>query len=240
MAQIKSTEGIVLKTINYSETSLIVKVFTEEFGVKSFMVKGAKSKTGKNKSKLFYPLSLLHIHFSEGKGDLCFMREASTVFPFQELKFNINKSAIVFFLNEFLYRIFLADDYSDKELYHFIKKAVLLLEETEESVAHFHVAFLAHFTKFMGIFPNNKANGRFFDITGGAFQHRAEIPFLDENTSEVLRQVIHTDFEVFYTLPLSKLQKKELLEGLLLYYKTHIDGFKDLKSTSVLHAILND
>ena len=35
------TEGIVLQSVRYGDTSLIVKVFTRKQGLKSYMLKGA-------------------------------------------------------------------------------------------------------------------------------------------------------------------------------------------------------
>ena len=37
-------EGLILSSINYSETSLILKVFTRNHGIQKGFVKGAKSK----------------------------------------------------------------------------------------------------------------------------------------------------------------------------------------------------
>ena len=43
-----STKAIVISTIKYSDTSLIVKLYTEKVGLVSFLLKGIlKSKKGK-------------------------------------------------------------------------------------------------------------------------------------------------------------------------------------------------
>jgi DNA repair protein RecO (recombination protein O) len=39
-----STEGIVLRQFPFSDTSIIVKIFTRDYGLVGFIVKGAKSK----------------------------------------------------------------------------------------------------------------------------------------------------------------------------------------------------
>lgn len=236
----QSTEAIVLKTTNYSDTSLIVKIFSQDYGVQTYLAKGAKGRKSKNKANFFQPLSILKITGVKSKSDLLILKEASFAHPYAEIPFDMLKSSVLFFINEFLYRIFLAEDFSDKGLYQFIKKSILLLDNTKHSVANFHVVFLAHFTHFMGIFPNNTDNGRFFDITGGTFSHRSVIPYLDEKTSGLLKQILSTSFEEFHQLELTKNDKKQLLDGLLLYYKTHIEGFRELKSYEVLKTVLND
>lgn len=235
-----SSEAIVLKTTSYSDTSLIVKVFSKNYGVQSYLAKGVKSKKSKNKLGLFQPLSILNITGVKSKSDLLILKEAKFAVPYQEVQFDVYKSSVLFFVNEFLYRVFLADDFSDNQLYDFIKKSALLLDSTKESVTNFHLVFLAHFTQFMGIFPNNAQNGRFFDITEGTFSHRAAIPYLDEKTSIVLKSVLETPMSKFHSTMLTKQERKQLLNGLLLYYKTHIDGFRDMKSLDVLKTVLND
>ena len=240
MSKTRSTEAIVLKTTNYSDTSLIVKVFSEDYGIQTYLAKGVKGRKAKNKANVFQPLSILKISGIQTKSELIILKEATFAYPFQEIPFDVLKSSVIFFINEFLYRIFLADDFSDKALYGFIKKAILLLDQTPKPITNFHVVFLAHFTYFMGIFPNDSSNGRFFDITGGTFTQHSVIPYLDEKSSTVLKEILRQTFENFHQLEIPKHDRKQLLEGLLLYYKTHVEGFKEIKSYEVLKTILND
>lgn len=236
----QTTEAIVLKTTNYSDTSLIVKVFSQDYGIQTYLAKGVKGRKSKNKANLFQPLSILKITGVKSKSDLLILKEATFAHPMLELPFDVLKSSVLFFINEFLYRVFLAEDFSDQDLYQFIKKSVIILDKTPHNVTNFHVVFLAHFTHFMGIFPNNSDNGRFFDITGGTFSHRTAIPYLDEKNSIVLKEILKISLEEFHTLDIVKNDRKQLIEGLILYYKTHIDGFREIKSYDVLKTVFND
>ena len=58
---IHPTKGIVLRTVKYGETSVIVLVFTEKFGVQSYLVNGVRisSKKGSGKANLFQPSAIL-------------------------------------------------------------------------------------------------------------------------------------------------------------------------------------
>ena len=53
-------QGIVLQGIRYGDTSLIVKVFTRSFGLRSYMVKGAFNRNAKNRAALFQNLHLIN------------------------------------------------------------------------------------------------------------------------------------------------------------------------------------
>jgi len=48
------TKGIVLRTIKYGETSVITAVYTELFGLQSYIVKGVRQATKKAEAKSSY------------------------------------------------------------------------------------------------------------------------------------------------------------------------------------------
>ena len=50
------TKGIVLRTVKYGETSLVVTMFTELFGVQTYMVNNVRtSKQASSKANHFQP-----------------------------------------------------------------------------------------------------------------------------------------------------------------------------------------
>lgn len=240
MSTQQTTEAIVLKTIKYSDTSLIIKTFTSDFGIQTYLAKGIKNKKSRNKANLFQPLNILNITSTSSKSDLQFLKEVTSAYPYNDIPYNVLKGSIVFFINEFLYKTFLADDFTDNQLYNFIKSTLILLDNTRDSVANFHLFFMAHFTHFMGIFPNNIEDGRFFDLTGGVFSHRAETPFLDTKTSELFKQILNLPLAESHTLKIPTYDKNNLLQGMLDYYRIHLDGFKEMESYKVLKTVLSD
>ena len=58
---LQKTRGIALSFIKYRDTSIIAKIFTEEFGMQSYIVNGVRSKSAKTKIALFQPLTLLEL-----------------------------------------------------------------------------------------------------------------------------------------------------------------------------------
>ena len=55
------TKGIVLKTVRYGETSIIAGIFTELFGLQSYLINGVRitSKKGSGKANLLQPGAIL-------------------------------------------------------------------------------------------------------------------------------------------------------------------------------------
>ena len=60
---IQTTKGIVLRSVKYGETSLVVTIFTELFGLQSYLVNGVRtaSKKGSSKSAMFQPSAILEL-----------------------------------------------------------------------------------------------------------------------------------------------------------------------------------
>ena len=55
------TRGIVFKSIKYSETSLIVDIYTEEKGLRKYLISGVRSKKAKTSAGLFQVMSLVDL-----------------------------------------------------------------------------------------------------------------------------------------------------------------------------------
>ncbi|HEY0679960.1 MAG TPA: recombination protein O N-terminal domain-containing protein [Chitinophagaceae bacterium] len=57
------TKGIVLRTVKYGETSLVVTIYTEAFGTQSYLVNGIRkeSRKGGGRANMFQPASILNL-----------------------------------------------------------------------------------------------------------------------------------------------------------------------------------
>jgi DNA repair protein RecO (recombination protein O) len=91
------TRGIVLHTTNYSETSVIAKVYTELFGLQSYLINGVRNKKAKVKANLLQPLSLLNlVAYHKERNGLQRVSEVSTGTTFTSIPYNIIKSNYTF------------------------------------------------------------------------------------------------------------------------------------------------
>ena len=119
-----NTEAIILGYINYSETSIILKSYTKEFGSKSFIIRGIRSKKRKKITLgQIQPLTILDIEFNNSKPDkLSYLKSIKIIHPFVSINTKILKINICLFLSEFLSKIFKIDR-TKKDLYDFIKNS---------------------------------------------------------------------------------------------------------------------
>jgi DNA repair protein RecO (recombination protein O) len=228
------TRAIVLKTTKYSDNSLIVKLYTEAFGLQTYIIGGVHGKKAKTKSALFMPLSLLDVVAnSTNKSTLIRPKEISVSQSLQRIHADINKSTIAIFLNEILLKS-IKEEEANSELFEYIFNSILLLEHTE-SVASFHTEFLLKLTQFLGFYPQGKhsVHTPYFSMKDGVFTGQTGNDILDENTSKNL-------YETLNKLPLSNSSKEGrrlLLEKIVQFYAIHIPGFGKPKSLEILQEI---
>src|ERR1700761_206506 len=141
------TRGIVFKTTDYSESSVIVQVFTEKFGLQSYMVNGAKKPKAKISRNMLQPLHLLDlIVYHKEAGGVQRIKELKNTPLLQSIPYNIIKSSIAMFLNEVLYKA-VKQQSADGHLFDFIFSGIEWLEHTGEGLANFPLLFLIKFTR---------------------------------------------------------------------------------------------
>ncbi|MCO4823097.1 MAG: recombination protein O N-terminal domain-containing protein, partial [Flavobacteriaceae bacterium] len=94
-----STKAIVLSKIRYKDNDLIVKCYTQHFGVKSYLLKNIlKSKKGKLKMAYFQPLTLLDIEATHNTNrTLHYIKEVKLYNHYISIHTNILKSSISLF-----------------------------------------------------------------------------------------------------------------------------------------------
>src|SRR3954469_12504744 len=97
------TRGVVFRFTKYGETSIIVNIFTELFGLQSYIVNGVRSKSAKNKIALFQPLTLLDlVVYHRENANILRIKEVKCLRAYQDLTSDIKKSSIAMFINEIL------------------------------------------------------------------------------------------------------------------------------------------
>jgi DNA repair protein RecO (recombination protein O) len=236
------TKGIILQTVNYSETSLIVKMYTHSFGLQSYMIKGTRSKKSKYKASLFQPLALVEMVVSNvNKNSLQRLSELNIAHPYSSLPYDIIKSSIALFLNEVLYKA-LHEDHPDEDLFDFIENSLLILDLKQENCSNFHICFMLQLSRYLGFYPQGVFNKHtsIFDLKEGCFvkSFPAHSFYVGNRHSALLNEFINTSYDLIHTILLDKTERKHLLNALILFYQLHIDTFKELKSLEILHQVI--
>jgi DNA repair protein RecO (recombination protein O) len=237
------TKGIVIHSLKYSESSIIVKIYTALFGLQSYLIKGVRSQKSKIKPALFQPLTLLElVVYHNDRRSLHSVKEVRLAQPFHTIPYDIIKSSIALFIDELLYRT-IREEEANPELFGYIWESSILLDNTEGNVSNFHLLFLLELSVHLGIYPqqNHSKSNTLFNLREGIFQ--ADIPnhpnYLDNVNSKILVTLLNTPLSMHESLALSSKERHFFLETLLLYFRFHLPGFTGIKSHHVLHSVLS-
>lgn len=235
---IHKTKGIVLQSIKFNESSIITKIYTADFGLQSFIVKGVRSSGKSGKAALFSAMNILELemYHRENKG-LQYLKEFRPAFIFKTIQTDILKSSIALFLAEVLGKC-IQEEESNRELYHFIEQTLIELDEAPKAESNLHLTFLLGFTKHLGFYPNTDAENScaYFDLQDGNFTSDQPVHsyFVAQPHSENLKKLLTGEAHV----PMSVVERNFLLEKILLYYNLHLQNFRKVTSHHVLHEVL--
>jgi len=238
-----STKGIVLKTFKYSESSLIAKIYTLQFGIQSYIVNGVRTtKKGKHKAALLQPLTLLDmvVYYRKNR-NMQRIKEMKLSQTFQSIPFDIGKSSLALFSTELLYNT-LKEEEENELLFNFISNFVHILDSTKESIANLHLYFILQLTGYLGFYPFNNyhpTENNIFDLQEGLFvsQRPTHPHYLMNPLCGQITKLLGVSLEDVHLIKIEKSYRQELLTAFLQFYQLHIEGFKPLRSVKILQEV---
>lgn len=236
-----TTKAIVLSSLKYGDTSLIVKAFTLSDGFKSYLLKGVlSSKKGKLKPGLFQPLTLLEMVVQhKNKGGLERILEARVDQHTNALHTHILKNSQALFLAETLSSA-IQEEEENAGLYYFLEYAIFWMDQHKVS-ANFHLLFLIQLTKYLGCSPDTTAQHLpYFDLYEGSFVPSPGVnPLMDGKVLENFKQFLGINFDALFSIKINNIERQDLLKKLLLYFELHLHGFRTPKSLAVLNTVFH-
>lgn len=213
--------GIYLGHINYSESSVIGRFYTQEYGKQSFVIKGAKSKKSKIIG-LLQPLNELEIisNFQESK-NLNTSYGVTIANVRNNIHNDIRKTTIALFLSEILNKSIIEEE-SNFPLYQFLLSNINALNKNEFD-PNFHIRFLIELSLFMGFYPlqSNHASDNVFNLEDGIFENEnAASPIhLNKSLSASLSKVLSNGAN---ESTITKINRYHLLDGIVSYYEIQL------------------
>ena len=231
----------MIRSVKYGESDLIVTCFTE-VGIRPYLVKGVL----KSKSKRFKPahfqllnqLDLLANH--NDKGRLNSIKELRTSYIYHSIQLDIFKQSIAIFLAEILSTV-LQEGMEDSGLFHYLEAAFQWLDNHDQT-ANFHLVFLMHLSKFLGIYPHGiQEKLPYFDMEEGRFVRiKPSGLYLESEKLIEFRELIGINFDGMLGLKWNSTKRQEMLEIILTYFELHLPGFRKPRSLKVLKEVFNE
>lgn len=235
------TQGIVLKTTKYSETSIIAKLFTKKYGLLSFIIQGVRSSKNKQKGNLIQPLNILNLEiYLKEQRNLHRIKEYSAAYIYQTLHHDFTRQSVAIFCIELISKCIKEQEVNER-LYDYLIFFLTELDGQTPFTENKPLFFLLETASILGFEPSlhNILNGAYFNLENGRFEDSfvSAQQSLSVQETAMLKKMVAVYYEK-NELKLTNAERKVLLEKLLLYFRWHIADFTDLKSPAVLSELL--
>ncbi len=235
------TKAIVLRTVRYGDSRMIVDMLTASAGRVSFACNLSKTNRGKIKKQLFQPLTLLDIVFdSRRTTELQRLKDVRISRPFVSIPFDAYKLSIGLFLAEFLVHASKGEQ-DGNQLEEFTEKSLLWLDNAMDGFANFHLVFMIHVSLFVGFYPNldGYRDGAWFDLRDGSFTMTcpSHPDYLNPEDSRRIRLLTRMNFDNMRLFRMSREDRNRCLDVIMTYYRLHVPGFPELRSLEVLREL---
>lgn len=237
------TRGIVLKTTLYSESSVVVQIFTEKFGIQSYLINGVKKPRAKISMNMLQPLHLVDmVVYHKANGNIQRVSELRPSPVFCSIPYDITKRTIILFLNEVLYKS-IRQQMADDRLFEFIFSSICWFDECADGNINFHLAFLLKLSRFLGFAPNTTltSDHLYFDLQEGEFKSRMPIHpyFLNKEDASLFIGLYTSPFEKINEIKAENKTRRLVLDKILIYYTLHTASFGEIHSHQVLEEVLS-
>ncbi len=246
MSTTHKTKGIVLRTVKYGETSIIAAIYTELFGLQSYLINGVRtsSKKGSGKANLFQHGAILDlIVYHNDLKNLHRIKEYKWGFLYKNIFSNIFKNSVALFMVELLSKT-IKEPEQNTNLFHFIEDSFMHLDESDQNVvANFPLFFSLHLATIYGFRLSDEytPQNNYLDLQEGEFIHEQPVHpyFLAEPHSYTTSQLLKTmQPHELSAIQLNKESRRILMTAYQQFYALHIQDFGTMKTLPVLQEVL--
>lgn len=241
------TKGIVLRTIAYGETSVITSIYTELFGLQSYIIKGVRQATKKKQAQqiFFQPAAILDLEvYHNDLKNLQFVKEYKWNYLYQKVLFDVLRTTIAQFMIE-LFKQSMKQPEANPELFYLLEGSLLEADKgSETAAANLPLYFILHLAIELGFQLQGtfSAETPVLDLQEGSFIEDEPVhsQFVSGTTAELISKLqaiqFYNDLENF---KLNRNTRRHLLNILLQYFSLHISDFKELKTLKIIQEVLS-
>jgi len=229
------SRAIALSYLKQGESSIIAKIFTEEKGLQSFIVKGVRAKKAKKKLGHFQPLQLLSINATHlPKNSLQYISEIALEHTQISDGIHMKKNFLSIFIAEVISKVLLEAE-KDKSLFKFIWELKIDLNNLEKINSNFPLIFLIRLSEYLGFLPSKEeVNGVYFNMALGQFtnnQHKLDYHVEKENSNYLRELLENKDINIPHQ------NRNQILLHLIQYYKLQHHELKNMTSHLIIESL---
>lgn len=243
---LQNTKGIVLRAIKYGDTSLVVTMFTQQYGVQAYMVQGVRSqKSQRNRAGAFQPGTLLDlVVYNQPLKNMQRIREFQPAYIYSALQENVIRNAVLLFSAEILLRL-LPEQAPLPALFDFAWEYLVALDKMPlAAVGNFPLYFIMQCSRELGfdLKGDYSADTPHLNLQEGGFTHHppAAAPFMNDEDARALSALQQAGtYTALAGVELNGDMRLRLIDWYIGFLQLHTQHLSSIRSLSVLRAILH-
>jgi len=245
---VTKTEAVVLRTVDYSESSLIVTLFTRKHGVIAVIAKGAKRPKSRFAAHMVPGQVLEVVVYIKQTRSVQTISEASYLLKLDQLRIDMEKLALATTTLELVNQVLHENEVNEK-LFAFLVKFLRWINSYDHPgrIIFPYVQLRVMELIGIGIQPEENVTGQtgvgYMNIDLGTLsQHAegAESIMLSPSQLKFVKDTLVSKKQSIFLIDLNKNELSELIEYLDKYIRYHIEGVKPRKSDQIFEKILNN
>lgn len=238
---LSTNQGLVLRAVKYSETSLICDFFTRDWGLRTYIINGVRQPAPTIAPLLLKPSSLLEfVAYHQLSKEINRLKEAKPLLVYQQIPFVVTHGAVALFICELLHKV-LKGAPASTALFDYLVYFFGKLDRCQKGLANLSLIFTAQLTAHLGFTPqiSSYTESAYFDYKNGIFvvDKPSHLHYFEKLESQTLVDILCTDAADCHCLQIEKELRATTLSALLDFYSFHIAGFSALQSYKVLQNI---
>ncbi len=240
------TNGIVLRSVKYGDSSLVTTIFTALYGVQTYMVQGVRSaKVRQNRAGSFQPGTLLElVVYQQPQKNMQRIREFQAAYLYRTLQEDVVKNSVLLFSVEVLLRL-LPEQAPLPSLFEFASGYFISLDtRSQQEVANYPLFFIISCSRILGyeLKGNYSVHTPHLDMQEGGFTEHSPsvIPFTNDEDARILDLLLKVDnYEALNGIEMNAAIRLRLIDWYVAFLQTHTQHMGNIKSLAVLRAILH-
>ena len=235
------TRGIIFRSTKYGDSSLILEVYTEERGIRKYIVSGVRKVRSSTPASKLQLMNLVNVIAYERPGkELTRLKEVQPALIYTRIPFEVERGTIGLFMLE-VARNSIREAEENPALFHFLYESFAFLDTTPGPINNIHLHFLLELTAHLGFLPSGEYSETtpLFDLREGQFigGFPGHTEYLDAHRAGIMYRLLHASRQDLADFRISRPDRSGLLTDLLRYYRHHIEGLREINSLNILRTL---
>lgn len=243
---ITHTQAIILRSVDYQESSKILTVLSKEHGKIALIARGVKKPKSKLSGLVDIGAILDVVYYYKSTRGVQSLTEASLAYSTPNFRIDVEKTSLLYSVLELISQV-VHENEVNETVFSFLFTFIKWLGEEKEPKASIFCYVQIRTAELCGFsLHHNDCDFNqevYFNITDGTVSNSIESELSYKLTvlqAQFLKESIPSKSRRVFQVGLKGLELKQLIHHLDVYFKYHIEGFKERRSDSIFEQMMQE